>query len=268
MPVEANFIHFLHALQQHRRLTHGNHTQLHESDSRGAYEIFQSSTINALLKGFYDGDMTYRQLREHGNFGLGTFNGLDGEMIACDGMFYQIKSDGIAYPVEDTQQTPFAVVQFFKPDFYDELDRETEYEQLKTYFHRVLPAENLFYAIRIDGFFTHVEARSVPRQTEPYPPLVEVVKTQPVFELSHVQGTLIGFRFPDYTLGVNTPSYHLHFITRERKAGGHILGFQLKKGKLAVEHTANFHMELPRETAFLNADPTKNQQEAMRQVEG
>jgi len=268
MPVEAHFIHFLHALQQHRRLTHGSHTRLQESDSHSAYEIFQSSTINALLKGLYDGDMNYGQLRKHGDFGLGTFNGLDGEMIALDGMFYQIKSDGIAYPVEDTQQTPFAVVQFFKPDYCDELNREMEYEQLKSYFQSVLPAENLFYAIRIDGFFTHVEARSVPRQAKPYPPLVEVVKTQPVFELSHVQGTLVGFRFPDYTVGVNTPSYHLHFITKARKAGGHILGFRLKKGKLAVEHTANFHMELPRETAFFNADLTKNQQEAMRQVEG
>src|SRR4030042_1089532 len=198
MPVEAKFIHFLHSLQQHRRHTHGNHSQVQENDSRGAYELFQSSTINALLKGVYDGDMTYGQLREHGNFGLGTFNGLDGEMIACDGMFYQIKSDGVAYPVDDAQETPFAVVQFFKPDFHAELDQEMEYEQLKSYLQRALPTRNLFYAIRIDGFFTHVEPRTVARQTAPYQPLVEVVKTQPVFELFDVQGTLVGFCFPGY----------------------------------------------------------------------
>ena len=267
MPVEVKFIHFLHSLQQHKRQTHGSHSQVRESDNHGAHEIFQSSTINALLKGIYDGDMTYGQLREHGDFGLGTFNGLDGEMIALDGMFYQIKSDGVAYPVDDAQKTPFAVVQFFQQDFQEELDREMKYDQLKSYFYTALPARNLFYAIRIDGFFAYIETRSVPRQIEPYPPLEEVVKEQPVFELNDVQGTLVGFRFPDYAQGLNVPGYHLHFITAERKAGGHVLDFRLKRGKLTAEHTSNFHMELPREGAFLGADLAEDQREAIHRVE-
>jgi acetolactate decarboxylase len=267
MPIEEKFINYLHALQQHRRQTYGGHSQVQESDNRGAHEIFQSSTINALLKEVYDGDMTYGQLRKHGDFGLGTFNALDGEMIAFDGMFYQIRSDGVAYPVDDAQKTPFAIVQFFQPDFHEALDREMDYEQLKSFFHSVLPTRNFFYAIRIDGFFKYIETRSVPRQIEPYPPLVEVVKAQPVFEFFDVQGTLAGFRFPDYALGVNVPGYHLHFITEERKAGGHVLDCRIQNGKIAVEHTSNFHMELPKEGAFLNADFTKDQRETIRQVE-
>ena len=245
MPVEVKFINFLHALHQHRRLPHGNHSRVHEQDNRRAHEIFQSSTINALVRGDYDGEMTYGQLREYGNFGLGTFNGLDGEMVACDGTFYQIKADGIAHPVDDTQKTPFAVVQFFKPDFNDGLEQEMEYKQLINYLNATLPAGNLFYAIRIDGFFTHVEVRSVPGQVRPYPPLDEVLKTQTVFDLSNVDGTLVGFRFPDYALGINEPGYHLHFITKEHNKGGHVLELRLKKGKVAVEHTANFYMEIP-----------------------
>ncbi len=245
MPVEAKFINFLHALQQHRRLPHGSHTQVHEHDNRHAHEIFQSSTLNALIGGAYDGDMTYGQLREYGDFGLGTFNGLDGEMIALDGVFYQIKADGLAYPVDNAQKTPFAVVQFFKPDFNDELEQEMEYEQLKSYLNTMLPTGNLFYAIRIDGFFKHIEVRSVPGQVQPYRPLEEVLKTQTIYELLNVEGTLAGFRFPDYAAGINEPGYHLHFLTREGKQGGHVFELRLKKAKVAVEHTSNFYMELP-----------------------
>jgi len=267
MTVETRFIHFLHNLQQHRGLPHGSHSRIQESDSRGAYELFQSSTINALLHGYYDGDMTYGQLREHGNFGLGTFNGLDGEMIAFDGMFYQIKADGIAYPVNDTQKTPFAVVQFFKPDFREEIDREMKYEEMKNFLQNELPSGNLFYAIRIDGFFKNMKARSVPMQSPPYPPLTEVVENQPIFDLADVQGTLVGFRFPDFTAGVNVPGYHLHFINEKRNAGGHVLEFTLEHGMLSAEHTNDFHMELPRNGSLPDTGLPQDLEEEIHRVE-
>ena len=64
--------------------------------------LYQTSTINALLNGVYDGEVTFQELKEHGNFGLGTVDALDGEMIALDGKFYQIKTDGKAYSIEDS----------------------------------------------------------------------------------------------------------------------------------------------------------------------
>jgi acetolactate decarboxylase len=267
MSAEEKFIHFLHNLRQHRKQPHGSHTRVEESDGRGAYELFQSSTINALLKGAYDGDMTFGQLRQHGDFGLGTFNRLDGEMVALNGIFFRIKADGIAYPVNDKEKTPFAVVQFFKPDFQEELDREMEYGQVKSFLQEELPESNLFYAIRIDGLFTRVEARSVPQQDPPYPPLSEVVKTQPVFEMFNIKGSLIGFRFPDFAQGVNVPGYHLHFINEERNAGGHVLEFHLKNGRLSVEHTSSFHMELPRNGSPTDTGFTPEQQEDIKRVE-
>jgi len=78
--------------------------------------LFQTSTINALLNGVYDGDISFQELKQYGGFGLGTVNALDGEMIGLEGKFYQIKADGIAYPVDDSMKTPFAVVTFFEPD--------------------------------------------------------------------------------------------------------------------------------------------------------
>jgi acetolactate decarboxylase len=138
--------------------------------------VFQSSTINALLKGIYDGDVTFGELKRNGDFGLGTINGLDGEMIGLAGTFYQIKADGVAYPVEDSVKTPFSVVSFFAPDDTLELDTADSYTQLKRHIDGLLPSQNIFYAIRIDGNFKYIKTRSVPGQQKPYPPLVEVVK--------------------------------------------------------------------------------------------
>ena len=59
--------------------------------------LVQTSTIDALLDGVYDGELTYAELSRYGDFGIGTFEGLDGEMIAFDGAIWQVKSDGKAY---------------------------------------------------------------------------------------------------------------------------------------------------------------------------
>jgi acetolactate decarboxylase len=267
MLIEERFVSFLHVLGRQRGQIGGSHGRVEESEHVHAHEIFQTSTINALLEGVYDGEVTYGELRQHGDFGLGTFNGLDGEMIALDGEFYQVRSDGQARPVEDGQKTPFAVVQFFQPEFEQSLDDELDYNQLQEELHKHHQSVNFFYAVRVDGFFSYMKTRSVPRQQQPYPALVEVAREQPVFEFNDVEGTLAGFRFPDYAAGMNVPGYHLHFITRDRKAGGHVLDLRLKKGNLFVEHTANFHMELPEAGAFLEADLGKDQHEAVQEAE-
>ena len=77
-------------------------------------QLFQTSTLQALMAGVYDGDLTFQALARHGDFGLGTFDALDGEMIALDGTFYQIKADGRVSPVAGAMKTPFAAVTFFK----------------------------------------------------------------------------------------------------------------------------------------------------------
>jgi acetolactate decarboxylase len=223
-------------------------------DVDALHEVFQNSTINALLEGVYDGSMTYGELRRHGDFGLGTFNALDGEMIAFDGDFYQVRSDGKVYPVADDQHTPFATVLFFQPAVQRSLTGPIDFEHLQTVLDGLTEGPNLFYAVRIDGDFTAVTVRSVPRQQKPYAPLAEVAKTQPVFHLGDVRGTLVGFRFPDFARGLNVPGFHLHFLTEDRKAGGHVLDLVLARGALAVDASARFHLELPTDPAFLHAD--------------
>lgn len=230
--------------------------------------LYQASAINALLAGVYDGDMTFGTLRQHGDFGLGTVNGLDGEMMGLDGKFYQIKTDGKAYLLADTMKTPFAEVTFFHPDTVLRLKDSVEnYEQLKNYLNRWLPNKNIFYAIKVEGTFSYVKTRSVPRQQKPYPPLVDVVKNQAVFEFHQIKGTMVGFWCPAYVKGINVPGYHFHFITADRKAGGHVLACSMQNVTVKIDPILAFYMVLPRSRAFDKIDLSGGKQKELEKVE-
>ena len=206
--------------------------------------LFQSSTISALSEGAFDGDLTYKDLREHGDFGLGTFDNLNGEMIALEDEFYQIKADGKAYLADNSMETPFAVVTFFEPDKAVSLDKMLDYEQLKQHLDSMLPARDIFYAIKVEGAFNYIKARSVSAQSKPFPSLAEALEGQTIFEFNDVTGTLVGFWCPTYVEGINVPGYHLHFITSDKKAGGHLLDCQTESVKIEIDYTSEFFMVL------------------------
>lgn len=231
--------------------------------------LFQASTIDALLAGVYDGDMSFREVKRHGDFGLGTLQALDGELVGVDGEFYQVKTDGNAYPVADLARTPFVAVTFFDAD-YSVLLQGTNagFAALQSSLDTLLPNKNVFYAIRIDGEFSYVKTRSVPAQTPPYPKLVDVVKTESkFFEFHNVKGTLVGFWCPAYVQGINVPGYHIHFLTADRKHGGHVLECRLTKGTVWIDMTPGFEMVLPRTKAFADLDLTKKTGDELHKVE-
>jgi acetolactate decarboxylase len=230
--------------------------------------LVQISTIDALLGGVYDGVVTFGTLKEYGDFGIGTFEGLDGEMVGFDGNFYQVKADGIAYPVSDSMETPFASVTFFDADYQEKLPWGIDYQQLREFLDEILPTGNIFYAVKIEGTFSYMKTRSVPGQQKPYPPLVEVTKSQPTFEFTDVEGVIVGFRCPAYVAAVNVPGYHLHFLTNDNSAGGHILEFQVKEAVAYVDYTSEFLMILPgSDSDFYKIDLTQEKQEELEQVE-
>ncbi len=220
--------------------------------------IFQTSTINALSRGVYDGDVSYKDLKKYGDFGLGTFNGLDGEMVALDGKFYQIKADGKAYPVVDSMKTPFAVVTFFEPDRTILANKTINYEKLQNYLDSLIPSNNIFYSIRVEGLFKYIKLRSVPNQKKPYTPLADVLKNEKVFEFNEIKGTAVGFRMPGYIQGVNVPGYHLHFITEDKKLGGHLLDCYIEDVRIEIDLSSYLYMALPSNTEFLEADLSKD----------
>jgi acetolactate decarboxylase len=229
--------------------------------------LFQTSTIDALLQGVYDGEMTFAELRRHGNFGTGTLNGADGELIAVDGQFYQIASDGKARPVPATGRTPFATVTHFATDITLAITEPVTLEALEKRIDAALPGMNYFYAIRVTGRFGSVRTRSVPKQSPPYVPLTEVVKVQPVFEFENVDGVLAGFRCPEFAKSLNVAGYHLHFLNRSKTAGGHVLNLTLQQGSVEIDVKRGFEVSLPETKAFRSADLVRDRTADLQRVE-
>lgn len=236
MAIDESFITALHV----RTLQHeGIHTGV------GPGVLFQSSTIAALLDGAYDGDVTFAELAEHGDLGLGTLDALDGEMIALDGRFFRADVDGFVGEVAPEARTPFAVVIPFEEVAGFELRSPLSREELLAEVDRLLPDDAGACALRIDGSFDSVRARSVPRQSRPYGPLAEAIAGQRVFDLADVRGTIVGFRFPDHAGGIEVSGYHLHFIDAARRRGGHVLDFRAAAGRVALDPSNDLRVELP-----------------------
>jgi acetolactate decarboxylase len=220
------------------------HADLHAGHE--PHVLFQASTIGALLDGAYEGDLTFAELAEQGDLGLGTLNGLDGEMIAIDGRFYRADVDGAVGPVAAEAKTPFAVVTEFEPSIDVTIDGPRSHSELLARIDELIPAAASSCAIRIDGRFELVHARSVPRQQPPYRSLTDVVAEQHVFDLRDVAGTMLGFRFPGYAEGIEVGGYHLHFIGEDRSRGGHVLDSR-SAGELRIrlDPSNDLHVELP-----------------------
>jgi acetolactate decarboxylase len=228
------------------------HADLHRE--REPHVLFQASTIGALLDGAFDGDLTFAELAERGDLGLGTLNHLDGEMIAVDGEFFRADVDGRLNRVAPEEKTPFAVVTRFEPALDRRLGaEERSHEELLAEIDRLVPDEAPSCAVRIDGWFPRVRARSVPRQEPPYRPLTEVVADQHVFELTDVEGTMLGFRFPAYAEGIEVAGYHLHFLSADRSRGGHVLDSRSAELRVQLDPSADLHVELPPQVEL--ADP-------------
>ena len=234
-----------------------------------AGELYQSSTMGALLDGVYDGDVTIAEILHHGDFGLGTFNHLDGEMVILDGICYHLRADGSATVADDADRTPFAAVTRFKTDhtlvFTDPTNRADTVARIDS----LIGSPNLMYAIRISGQFSEMSTRTVMAQSRPYPPLIKATEGQAESRRTDVTGTLAGFRLPDYDQGISVAGYHLHFLDEDRSEGGHAMDFRVSHGEARICTLSELHLSLPRTPDFLAAElATADAAEQIRQTEG
>ncbi len=225
--------------------------------------LYQLSTIQALMAGHYDGLAPIGVLKRHGDLGLGTFDRLDGEMVVLDGQVYQAHADGRVRVAPDSLATPFATVAFARPTIVREIGAFASMAELERTLDALLPSANLFYAIRVEGRFERLRARSVPAQTAPYPKLTEVVKTQTLFDFRDSSGTLVGFRSPEFAKGMTVPGYHLHFIDAPRARGGHLLDCSAAGARVEITVLPRWTVDLPEQAAALPA----TDDEALRKVE-
>jgi acetolactate decarboxylase len=214
------------------------------------HELFQTSTVQALLAGAFDGDVTLAEILEHGDLGLGTLNGLDGELIVLDGQAWKAELDCTLSRPDPSSKTPYAVVVAFSPGEPVALAGPFGEAQLEAHLGERVSRATRPTAIRIDGRFEEVHVRSVPRQRPPYRPLAEVIAQQQVSVLPDVSGTMMGFCFPDALDGIEMVGSHLHFLTDDRTRGGHVLSYTLTDAIARLDGATRLHVELPEAVAI------------------
>ncbi|MFA5167063.1 MAG: acetolactate decarboxylase [Candidatus Omnitrophota bacterium] len=229
--------------------------------------VFQNAPINALLAGCYSGTMSVHDLEKHGDFGLGTLDALDGEMVVLDHSFYQVKPDGRAYLLSGKDTSPFATVTFFEAGQELFPEGAMGYKELTGFLDEKLPSKNLIYAIKVDGRFSLLRVRSAVRQKKPFPVLTEAIKAQKVFEWKNQEGTLVGFRYPPYMEGVNVPGYHFHFLSKNKTLGGHVLDLQVENPRIQIDKSHGFLMELPENEEFLKFRFEADAKDAIQRIE-
>lgn len=207
--------------------------------------LTQVSTYEALKAGHYEGQCAVSNLLLFGDTGLGTYEGLDGEMVVIDGHFYQVSANGAVREADPAQRVPFVDLTWFEPDLVFDVGAMNQVIFQNTMKWK-RPDAGHVCALRMTGVFASLKVRSVPAQVVPYPLLEDVVATQQkIFVLTNVQATLVGFLVPDTAGPLVPPGFHLHALTADRRAGGHVLDFNLAGGRIEVDQTPELHVRLP-----------------------
>ncbi|HTJ75919.1 MAG TPA: acetolactate decarboxylase [Acidimicrobiales bacterium] len=217
------------------------------------HEVFQTSTIVSLVEGLYDGNVAYGEVMRHGDFGVGTFNALDGEMVALDGKYFHLRSDGAVSRVSPDELTPFAAVTRFRPGIDHTEGGPLTRPQCEEIVGRLAGSDNLFYALRIDGRFGSIRTRTVSKQSKPYPRLVDAAAAAPLFALADVEGTVVGFHTPDYAQGIGVAGYHMHFLSADHQSGGHVFDFSVDSPRIRIDTEGELHLSLQATNEFLSA---------------
>jgi acetolactate decarboxylase len=233
------------------------------------HTLWQVSTSTAVVEGVSQGCIRVGELATHGDFGLGTFDHLDGEGVLLDGECWQARADGSLSRAPDDELTPFFVVTHFHSDEQHHFEQVTSWLDLCSRLDQLRPSDNLFMAIRVRGLLDRIEVRTV-SAVETGTELEAAAAVQTVFDHRNLSGTLVGFWSPSYVSSLNIPGYHFHFLSDDRQCGGHVL----ENGAVeAARLTVDLHLEsdlrvaLPQTRDFLEADLSHDPSEALARAE-
>jgi acetolactate decarboxylase len=231
------------------------------------HTIYQVSTSGALVQGVYGGCVRVGDLLKHGDLGLGTFEGLDGEGILLDGCCWQACADGTVRPAPADALAPFWVVTHFQADLVETLHEVSSWADLTLRLDQKRDNANLFTAIRLRGVFDRIRYR-VACKAEPGVDLVSATSTQAEFDLENVAGTLVGFWTPRYARTINVPGYHLHLLSDDHRHAGHVLELRSRALNLELHRESQLQLVLPETPEFLKADLSGDPEAALARAEG
>ena len=232
--------------------------------------IYQVVLLQSLTQGYYDGIIKVSELKKHGDIGIGTFEGVNGEMIVLDGKVYQALGDGTVKEADENETVPFSNVTFFDKDGSVELSDINNINALKEKLNAMVEknGKNLFYFIKISSTFSVMNVRSEIKQEKPYKSLDKALETdQREFNYDNINGTVVALYCPDYMGGLNTPGWHFHFISDDRTKGGHMLDLKFDKATAEYDTTPAFEMCLTDNDVFQKMELAKDVSDAIKKVE-
>ncbi len=231
------------------------------------HTIYQVSTSGALVQGVYQGCVRVGELLKHGDFGLGTFEGLDGEGILLDGICWQACADGTVRQAPADALAPFWVATHFAADHRETLSAVSSWADLTARLDGLRDSANLFVAIRLRGVFERIRYR-VACKAELGVDLVSATNAQATFDLENVAGTLVGFWTPSYARTINVPGYHLHLLSDDHRHAGHVLELESNELSLELNRESHLQLVLPETPGFLKADLSGDPAAALAKAEG
>ena len=232
--------------------------------------IYQVALLQSLTQGYYDGIIKVSELKQHGDTGIGTFEGVNGEMIVLDGKVYQALGDGSVKEADENETVPFSNVTFFDKDGSWELSEINDVNALKEKLSAMVDEKgrNLFYFVKVSGTFDKMNVRSELKQEKPYKTLDKALETDKrEFNYDNIKGTVVALYCPDYMGGLNTPGWHFHFISDDKTKGGHILDLQFAGAEAEFDATPEFEMFLPDNDDFQKIELSKDVSDAIKKVE-
>lgn len=207
--------------------------------------LYQHGTLGTLMVGLLEGTSTIDDILKHGDLGIGTLSGSDGEVIILDRIAYHANEYGEFKRLEGSELTPYAAVTPFKVDKSFEVRNITDDEAILNEVVDRAKTQNAFIAVKITGKFEMMHVRMMPKQNPPYEKLIESAKRQPEFKYEQVDGTVVGFYAPYLFHGIAAGGFHLHFVDDARTVGGHVLDFELNKGIVEISDIETLEQHFP-----------------------
>jgi len=242
-------------------------TALSQYLNHPVHTLFQVSTSGALVVGLSSAVVSSEMILRHGDFGLGTFENLDGEMVILDGHVYRVQGNGKVSEATADAGAPFAVVTQFAPHVDLAIESSESLDALTARCDEHRTSNNIFHAIRLDGKFHQLRSRAVSPPNGGHGRLIDVAKAQAEFEFNEMEGTLVGIWSPGFSSAFSIPGYHFHFLSNDRQHGGHLLACSTGPLRLRMETMTDFHLSMPENESFLKADLSKNTSDELAYAE-
>ena len=222
------------------------------SSKKTEKSFFQYNIWGAFVNRVFDGSLTVTQLKSKGDIGLGSFDLLDGEMVMVDGVPYRITEDGVVSVGKPNDEIVYADATFFNKEQEFTTNENVNFDSLRKQINTYLPSPNNFYAFKITGEFDNIKVGGLHKQSPPFNTGLDVlIPARPVFTSQKIKGTMIGFFCPSFIGDINAAGFHFHFISEDKKLGGHVMELSATKPlKIEMQKMINYEFKLPESSEF------------------